>query len=239
MMRLARARRGLIALSALGLAVMACNLQVGAPADAPVGTPGSLTPTLTAEVEASATQSLTATLTPTPEFTLTATATEGPPPLITVSAVGGRLNLRRGPGPEYDTVGALLDGQSRTALARNADGTWLRITGQNSPTGAGWVIMTTKYTSVTGSVEVLPVETVSPAAPAYIRNCTPHEMLVNPTGVVLPSRSSAPENELQFFPGEYAAIDQTTEAEVASITVFEGRTIDIRKDSSGTSYTCP
>jgi len=92
---------------------------------------------------------------------------------------------------------------------------------------------------VSGDLVVLPPATVAPAAPAYIRNCTPHEMLVNPAGVLLLNRNSAPENRLPFFPGEYSAIDQTSETEVASITVFEGRTFDIRKDSSGTSYTCP
>jgi hypothetical protein len=64
-------------------------------------------------------------------------------------------------------------------------------------------------------------------------------MLVNPTGVILSDRSSSPENQLQFFPGEYSVIDQTSESEVASVTVFEGRTIDIKKDSSGMSYSCP
>jgi hypothetical protein len=147
--------------------------------------------------------------------------------------------VRRGPGPEYDTVAAFLDGQTRNATGRNADGTWLLISGPSTSTSLGWVIVTTKYTSVIGEVSGLPVVTVAPAALAYVRNCTPHEMLVNPTGVLLPDRGRSPENQLQFFPGEYSVIDQTSESEVASVTVFEGRTVDIRKDSSGTSYTCP
>jgi hypothetical protein len=109
----------------------------------------------------------------------------------------------------------------------------------SSSTSLGWVIVTTKYTSVSGEVAELPLLNVAPAALAYIRNCTPHEMLVNPTGVIVPDRNSSPKNQLQIFPGEYSIIDQTTELEVASVTVFEGRTIDVRKDSSGTTYTCP
>jgi hypothetical protein len=236
---LARAHVKLISLSVITLAVLACNLQLGAPVDVPADPTGAVPMASSSPVSATVTASPATTQAATGVTTALPTATQGLPLAVTVSAVGGRLNVRRGPGPEYDTTGALLYGESSMATARNAQGTWLLINAPNTSTSLGWLIVTTKYTSVSGGVAGLPVMTVGPAALAYIRNCTPHEMLVNPTGGILSDRSSSPENQLQFFPGEYSVIDQTSESEVASLTVFEGRTIDIKKDSSGTSYTCP
>lgn len=234
-----RSRTRFLLLGAMALVMQACNLQFGVPAPEPAGPTGAVPTASSSQLTATISASPAPTQQATEVSTAQPTPTEGPPPAVTVSAVGGRLNVRRGPGPEYDTVAAFLDGQSSTATGRNAEGTWLLINGPNASASLGWVVVTTKYTSVTGEATGLPVVTVAPAASAYIRNCTPHEMIINPTGVLLPDRGSSPENQVQFFPGEYSVIDQTSESEVASVTVFEGRTIDIRKDSSGTSYTCP
>jgi uncharacterized protein YgiM (DUF1202 family) len=226
-----------IACGVLGLGVLACNLQFSQTANTqdapPAGAPAAtFLPSLTAEA-------FSATPSEIPTATITATSTIGPPPVVTVSAVGGRLNVRRGPGPEYDPVGAFRDGESTTAIARNEDGTWLLINTPNTSKSLGWIIVTTQYTSVNGTLLELPVTTVNPAAPAYIRNCTPHEMIVYPIGETLSDRGSAPDNELQFFPGEYTVTDLETETEVASLTVAEGRTIDIKTDGSGSSFKCP
>jgi len=226
-----------IAFSLLAMAVLACNLQSAPTAAVQPETPTAL-PTAVGLASSTAEPpavlpTLTSTTPP------TATSTLGPPPVVTVSAVGGRLNVRRGPGPDYDTVGAFLDTQSATATARNEDGTWLLINAPHAAKPLGWIIVTTKYTSVNGNITGLPVMTVSAAVPAYIRNCTAHEMLVNPIGVTLLDRGNSPENQLQFFPGEYTVVDLTTETEVASITVFEGKTVDIKTDSSGKNYSCP
>jgi hypothetical protein len=136
-------------------------------------------------------------------------------------------------------VGALRDGQSTTATARNDDGTWLYITVPASSRGYGWITAKTQYTTAGGDFMSLPVTIVPPAAPAYIRNCTAHEMLVTPGGAILLDRSNAPDNQMQFFPGEYSISDDTTSSTVADVTVFEGKTVDIKRDGSGKSYTCP
>jgi hypothetical protein len=171
--------------------------------------------------------------------TLTATATQGPPPVVTVSAFGGRLNVRRGPGAEYDTVGAFLDGQSSTATARSGDGTWVLINVPNTSKSLGWITLETKYTAVSGAVNGLPLAEVAPAAPAYIRNCTGREMLIGPVGSILLPQGSAPDNQQQFFPGEYSITDMETETTISDVTVFEGKTIDIKEDSSGKKFSCP
>jgi hypothetical protein len=156
-----------------------------------------------------------------------------------VRVAGGRLNIRRGPGPEYDTVGAILDGQSTVAHGRNTDGSWLYVALSNSSKAFGWLTTKTIYTTVAGSTNGLPVMSVPPALPAYIRNCTAHAMLVKPTGMVLADRGGAPDNQQAFLPGEYSVTDQDTDSVVADVTVFEGKTVDIKKDGSGKSYSCP
>ena len=231
----------LIACASLVLAMLSCNLQFAAPAS-PAG-PATASPQAAATSEPTSTAGSTmAPATSTqgaPGPTETSTATVGAPPVIVVRATGGRLNVRRGPGPEYDTVGALLDGQEATAAARNADKSWIQIYRPESSSLLGWVTIMTQYTSLTGEPSALPVLDVGPAIPAYIRNCTPHEMLVSPTGVVLLDRGNSPDNQVQFFPGEYTVMDQTTETQVAAITIFEGRTIEIKKDGTGKSFVCP
>jgi hypothetical protein len=135
-------------------------------------------------------------------------------------------------------VGAFLDGQSSTATARNEGGTWVLINVPNASKPLGWITLETKYTTVNGAVDGLPLAQVAPAAPAYIRNCTGREMLVNPIGAILLPRGSAPENQLQFFPGEYSIVDMETETAIGGVTVFEGKTIDIKQDSSGKKFSC-
>jgi uncharacterized protein YgiM (DUF1202 family) len=220
----------------LSVVALACNLQAAQPAVVPENTSASApanTMAATASPEASAAPQQTETAAATVAPTL------GPPPVVKIAASGGRLNVRRGPGPEYDTVGSFLDGQSTTATARNADGTWVLINVPNAAKSLGWITLGTKYTSVNGDRLSLPLMQVAPAVPAYIRNCTGRQMLINPMGATLLPRASAPDNQLQFFPGEYSIVDMETEITISNVTVFEGKTIDIKQDSSGKKFSCP
>ncbi len=206
------------------------------PSDSPVPPTATVPPSVTPVPPTDTFVPATDTLVPSATLPPTSSATASP---VTVKAVGGNLNVRRGPGQSYNPVGALLAGQSSTATARNDDASWLYI---NIPLGAGelgWVSTKTKFSIVTGAVMFLPIMTVAPADPAYIRNCTFHDMLVNPSGVTLPSQASSPANQGQFFPGEYIIFDQVTSSKVWDFVLLEGKTIDIRKDGSGTSHSCP
>jgi hypothetical protein len=227
-----------LVLGSLSVILLACGLQFAATEEAQEA---PLAPSLTPPIEASA-EAQPSMVAPTEvalePATATASSTAGPPPILTITASGGRLNVRRGPGPEYDTVAAFRDGQSTNATARSADGSWVLINTPNTSKALGWVTIKTKYTAVGGDVAGLPVMMMDPALPAYIRNCTQHEMFISPSGVILLAQSSTPENQLQFFPGEYEVFDQTTETSVANVTVYEGKTVDIKKDSSGKNFSC-
>ncbi len=245
MLRLRRRLVPWIAYTALP-AVFACNLPLSIVTSGATGNQLAV-PGITSSVFPAAPPAQTGTDTAMPSASATQTvapsaiATSGSPTTIsvTVRVAGGRLNIRRGPGPQYDTVGAILDGQSTLAQGRNEDGSWLYVALPNSSKALGWLTTKTIYTTVAGSSISLPVVSVAPALPAYIRNCTAHDMLVNPTGVILANRGGAPDNLQEFFPGEYSVTDQETDSVAADVTVFEGKIVEIKKDGSGKSYSCP
>jgi hypothetical protein len=231
--------RTALAVSVMAAGMLACNLQYAPAAESPT-VPAFTQPPSTLE-ESAATPGPTAgggTVASPPVIPVespTATA----PASLAISAVGGQLNVRRGPGPEYNPVGALKDGQSTLATARNADTSWLYIQAPGGSKALGWVTIETQYTSVQGDPAALPVMNAASAAPAYIRNCTAHQMLVDPGAQILPDRGNTPGNELQVFPGDYTVTDDVTGSQVASPSMFEGQVVEIKKDGDGKKYSCP
>ena len=62
-----------------------------------------------------------------------------------------RLNVRRGPGPEYTEVTQLTEGTQITIIGRNTDSTWVQISGS----GQRWV--SADYIRINGSISRLPI----------------------------------------------------------------------------------
>lgn len=182
----------------------------------------------------------TLTLSPIPSWTATLAATISPTAGVITISVTGNLNIRRGPSIAYNPVGGLLKGQTATASARDANGDWLMIAIPNS-TKTGWVSSRTKFSTISGDIMSLPVMTVDAAKPAYFRNCTFHPMLVQPVEVVIPPQTEAPDNKIQFNPGDYEIMDASVAGEptVLEATLFEGQTVDIRTDGIPNTYSCP
>jgi uncharacterized protein YgiM (DUF1202 family) len=157
--------------------------------------------------------------------------------VITVNAES--LNIRRGPGPLYNVVGILFAGQSATATARDASGSWLYIALPSAPSAFGWVAAQTTYATVSGDVNALPVMNVAAAEPIYIKNCTYHPMLVNPGGSILAGQTDAPANLMQVPPGSYTVSDTTVNVQVAARELFEGDVLVIYTDGLNNTYACP
>ncbi|GAB4503754.1 MAG: hypothetical protein Fur0043_07460 [Anaerolineales bacterium] len=168
-----------------------------------------------------------------------ATPTNAPAPVI-VQAVGGNLHIRRGPSVDYNSIDVLRSGQSLTATARDPVNRWLQIPLPSAPGKSGWVSILTDYSLVSGVVEDLPIATVAPAVPAFIRNCTKHRMLVLPPEVELLGKYDAPYNEERFPPGEYQVYDLEAGNTKAYQTVIlsEGSRVDIREDGLGEKSKC-
>ncbi len=75
-----------------------------------------------------------------------------PIPSVTVTVATGRLNVRSGPGVSHAVVTQIANGESYAAVGRNADGSWLQISG---PGFTGWI--NARYVQISGDVLGLPV----------------------------------------------------------------------------------
>ena len=251
-------KRILSAISAIILTVVACSMGNMTISFTGTATPsGAVAPTATTAPIETALPTGTATDTATPTeapatATLAATNTSLPvasntPNGVVIKATSsGSLGILRGTSLYYDILGYLKNGQSSTATARNDDGSWLYIAVPDYPSVHGWAFAGTKYSTVSGNVKSLPVRAVDPAVPAYIRNCTLDQMMIQPGNVLLEPQTGTPNNKKQFMPGAYTAFDQgslgtptTGTPQVLSITLKEGVSVDIKTDALGHSYSCP
>ena len=213
----------LIGFCALTLAAISCSLASGAIPATPIPTemPVQLV-------------SPTVAPTDTPESTPTEMA-------VTLTVNKDSLSIRRGPSIYYDVLAYLLAGETAMASARNQDGSWLYVSIPSDPSAYGWVSALTQYSTTQGDVNSLEVMPVDPAKPAYIRNCTFHPMLIQPANQTINPQFDAPNNKLQFPPGNYSAYDQNQQGhpDVKDVTLGEGDSIDINTDGLGNSYYCP
>lgn len=220
---------------AAAAAVVACGLTAPAP------TPTSAPPTPLPALPATATPppaTSTSAVSPTPEASAASTTP------VRVSASGGNMTLRRGPATAYDIRGYFLAGQTTLAVARNAAADWLLVEDPSQTTRTAWVSATSRYIKLeaeAAAIQALPIESVDPPLPAFIRNCTFHPMLIQPAGVLLAEQFDSPNNMRAFNPGVYEAYDQNQEGKpkVLSAELREGKTIDIIKDGLNNTYPCP
>ena len=53
--------------------------------------------------------------------------------------ITSRLNVRTGPGTDYDSIGVLIAGQVVPALGRSGGGSWIKIVYAGVADGVGWV----------------------------------------------------------------------------------------------------
>ncbi len=94
---------------------------------------------------------------PTTQSTQTpsASATQREHPTSTVQTTisgivtANHLNLRSGPGPEYDDLGTLNNGALVVLVGRNANGTWGQLNSSE------WI--NAQYVSINGSIDILPI----------------------------------------------------------------------------------
>ena len=107
-------------------------------------------------------------------------------PLVTITAINGDLYIRRGSGSDFNPIGVLVQGQTATVLGRDILNQWLYIPIPSQAGKFGWVSTLTIYSSISGQTMDLPVVDSDLAVPAFIQNCSTHNMMVQPTGVILP-----------------------------------------------------
>ena len=161
---------------------------------------------------------------------------------VVVTAAKGNVFIRRGPDFGFNSIGALMQGQSAAALKRDVLAEWLEIPLPGQPNVTGWISIQSQFTVVDGDVMSLP-EFQPDYWPvgASVRNCTLHQMQLTPGNITLPSVLNFPYNDVQVNPGVYTVIDTDldTYPSVAKIEVREGSAIDIHIDGLGNKKKCP
>ncbi len=210
-----------------------------APGEIPTWTPRPEDLTLTALPTATQPAPVlpTATITPTLVETTPITPT---PKTVSVSMKGGNLFVHRGPGLEYNYVGVLYDGDTTIATGRDRINRWIRVELPSQSGVEGWITTETDYTRIYGDISNLPFIETEPASPAFIRNCTKHEILILPAEVYLLSKYNTPYNEERFDVGVYQVYDTDIPGNVRleDVSLSEGKTVDIRYDGNGDKSKC-
>jgi hypothetical protein len=162
--------------------------------------------------------------------------------MITVTASKGNVYIRRGPGLAYNPIDVLEKGETASAFARDILSDWVQVSIPAHPDQMGWVSLMTSYISVNGDISTLPAIQVDdwPVA-SYLRNCTHHQMLVQPGEIIIPSLLEYPENEVWVYPGSYTVydLDHPDTPEVAHVELREGFEIDIHVDGNDEKRKCP
>jgi hypothetical protein len=209
------------------------RITASSPTEAPVTTSPDILPaeTLTLPPELP-----TATATEVP-----ATATATPQSEVSITAVDGNLFIRRGPDMAFNPIGVLYKKDRAEAIGRDVLSKWVQVVIPNSDK-KGWISLQTKYSQVDGDISSLPeVEPTDWPIPAYLRNCTYHQMYVLPNEITIPSSLFAPENEIWIYPGTYRILDLDApdQPEVMEVDIREGSDVEITMNGLGEKRICP
>ena len=165
----------------------------------------------------------------------------GSPVLVKVLATGN-LFIRRGPDLAFDPISVLPKGMTASPTGRDVLSEWVRIPLPTTPGREGWVSIMSGFTEITGDVRALPeIEPTIWPELASLRNCTYHELLIDPLGVSIPEVFNFPDNEVRVNPGTYSILDVDVDGypEVLHVEVREGMVVDIVVDGFGEKKKCP
>lgn len=129
------------------------------PTDLPTNTPrptDTYTPTLTLTPTDTYTPTLTATFTDTPSETPSAT-----PRTTSATILSQVVNVRRGPGLQYEVIGTLARDEEVVVLGVSEDGQWYQVAG-GGLMSAGWVSAELVRISGNPNIRVIPWPTDTP-----------------------------------------------------------------------------
>ena len=94
------------------------------------------------------------------------TGTPPPPPSeVAQLTATANVNIRKGPGTNYDILGVLLLGQQAEITGRNADGTWWQIKFPAGSGGVGWVSAAYVSAENIGNVPIVAAPPPPPTPP--------------------------------------------------------------------------
>ena len=161
-------------------------------------------------------------------------------PKVTITAIKGNIFIRRGPGMAYNPISVLYKNTSTKVIARDVLSKWVQVVLPDSDK-TGWVSIQTEYSKLNGEFASLPDFTPTDwPIPAYLRNCTRHDMYVMPGEITLYSYFAYPDNEVWLYPGFYTVQDLFVpgEPQVLDFEIREGLEIEIQDDGLGEHSKC-
>lgn len=205
---------------------------------------GARTPTAILTAQPSLpTRTSTLPATATPKATTQPSATPEPPPSVRILAADGNLYIRRGPGTEYNQIGVLKKGESAPVIGQDVLSKWVQVNVPGTEF-TGWVSLLTPFTKLEGDLSQVETFTFTDwPLPAYIKNCTEHDLLIGPNELYLYNLYTNGKylNEVQVDPGRYDIYDLFLPGEPKFLTVDirEGDTYYVTVDGSGTEHLCP
>ena len=88
-----------------------------------------------------------------------------PPPTAALQAVGlvtVNVNVRQGPGTDFEVIGLLVAGSEVTLRGQTGDGNWRQISYPSAPDGLGWVAAEFVQTPQAGHVPIVSPNTPEP-----------------------------------------------------------------------------
>lgn len=164
-------------------------------------------------------------------------------PRVTITATGGNLFIRRGPGLAYDAVGILYKDTSAEIIGRDVLSGWVQVNISDSQ-ATGWISIQTQFSKIDGDLTIIQAFTFEEwPEPAYIKNCTEHDMFIEPAGLYLASlySNATGENESQVNPGDYIIYDLFVqgEPEIERVSVREGNIVYVTINGLGVGHKCP
>ncbi len=130
----------------------------------------------------------------TPTFTPIPTATLGGPTVFVPELV----NVRMGPGTNYEQIGVMVSGQIAAAIGRTRASEWIQIEYIGSPTGIAWVYAPLVQLRA-GNLQALP-EQAPPATPTLLPTATLSTGPGGPVATRLPTFTAAPPVAQPVFP---------------------------------------
>jgi hypothetical protein len=162
---------------------------------------------------------------------------------VTITAVKGNLYIRRGPGTPYNQIGVLYKGMSARVIGRDVLSRWAQIQIPGSEK-TGWVSIMTDFTRVDGDLDSVPDFTFKDwPLPAYLKNCTEHDLWIEPGNYYLYSLWTNDKylNEVQVDPGVYAVYDLFVEGlpKVQDVQIREGMTVYLTLNGLDVNHKCP
>jgi uncharacterized protein YraI len=124
--------------------------------------------------------------------TVTSTPPTGPMIRVSANADANQINVRNGPGTNYDKVGVLLVGQTAVAKGRSAGGQWILIDYPGVSGGEAWV-----YSSLVdlspGTLPIIePPSTPTPLVTATIDPTLAAKYVVTSAATRLPTYTPPP-----------------------------------------------